>query len=48
MPLFYSSPAEGLAFLEAVDDAWYARAVYTAAVKRGQDEAPAAEDDGTT
>jgi hypothetical protein len=49
MPLFYSSPAEGLAFLEAVaDDTGYAKAVYDAAVKRARDETPAADDAGTT
>jgi hypothetical protein len=42
MPLFYGSPAEGVAYLESAGDgAWYAKAVYDAAVKRGEAEAEA-------
>lgn len=47
--LFYPSPREGLAWIEASDAFWEARlnAVYTAAKERGEDEA-AEEDDSTT
>jgi hypothetical protein len=45
MPLFYGSPAEGLAYLEAAaGDDWFAAAVYADAVKRGE---AGDEDDGT-
>jgi hypothetical protein len=36
--LFYGSVAEGLAYLEAAADDWFAPAVYAAAVERGEDE----------
>ena len=44
---FYPSEREGLAWLEASDEAWAARAVsaYEAATERR--EAESAEDDGT-
>ena len=46
--MLYPSPQEGLAWLEASDEAWagYGRARYAAAAERREDETPA--DDGTT
>jgi hypothetical protein len=46
MPLFYGSPGEGLAYLEADGESWaagYAAAVYAAAVKRRDEDDAAAE-----
>lgn len=45
--LYWPSPQEGLAWLEASDEAWAQRAAaaYAAAVERGPDQATA-EDDG--
>ena len=41
--LFYGSPGEGLAYLEAAGESWagYAAAVYAAAVKRREGDDPA-------